>query len=65
MLGLDASSKTTENMVRTGECVVNLPSADGVAAVNRLARTTGSNPMPSRKLTRGYVHRRNKFEIAA
>ena len=43
MLGLDASSKTTENMIRTGECVLNLPSVENVAAVNRLARLTGSN----------------------
>jgi flavin reductase (DIM6/NTAB) family NADH-FMN oxidoreductase RutF len=64
ILGLDASSKTTQNMIRTGECVVNLPSADGVAAVNRLARTTGSNPAPPREVMRGYVHERNKFEIA-
>ncbi len=39
ILGLDASSKTTENIMRTGECVLNLPSIDCVAAVNRLART--------------------------
>ncbi len=44
MLGLASNSKTTENMLRTGECVLNLPSADLVDAVNRLARTTGSNP---------------------
>jgi flavin reductase (DIM6/NTAB) family NADH-FMN oxidoreductase RutF len=41
MLDLDASSKTTENIKRTGECVLNLPSADMVDAV---ARTTGSDP---------------------
>jgi flavin reductase (DIM6/NTAB) family NADH-FMN oxidoreductase RutF len=64
VLGLDASSKTTENLIRTGECVVNLPSVDGVAAVNRLARTTGSNPVSPRKLARGYVHERNKFAVA-
>ena len=29
-------------MNRTGECVLNLPSADMVGAVDRLARTTGS-----------------------
>ncbi|WP_409363844.1 flavin reductase family protein [Bradyrhizobium liaoningense] len=28
MLGLARNSKTTENMIRTGECVLNLPSAD-------------------------------------
>jgi flavin reductase (DIM6/NTAB) family NADH-FMN oxidoreductase RutF len=49
MLGLAAESKTTENMKRTGECVLNLPSVDLVAAVDRLARTTGSNPCPLEK----------------
>jgi flavin reductase (DIM6/NTAB) family NADH-FMN oxidoreductase RutF len=46
MLGLDASSKTTENLIRTGQCVLNLPSAQNVGAVNRLARLTGKNPVP-------------------
>jgi len=47
--GLASNSKTTENMIRTGECVLNLPSADLVDAVNNLARTTGSNPVPAGK----------------
>src|SRR3954464_10543156 len=54
MLGLSAVSKTTENMIRTGECVLNLPSSDLVGAVDRLARTTGSDPVPSGKVQRGY-----------
>lgn len=40
-LGLDASSKTTENLIRGGECVLNLPSPDEVAAVDRLAPPLG------------------------
>jgi flavin reductase (DIM6/NTAB) family NADH-FMN oxidoreductase RutF len=64
MLGLDASSKTTENMLRTGECVLNLPSVENVAAVDRLARLTGSNPVPGPKQSRGYAHEKGKFEIA-
>lgn len=64
MLGLSAFSKTTENMIRTGECVLNLPSTDGAAAVNRLARTTGSNPVPEGKLRKGYRYERDKFGIA-
>jgi len=64
MLGLAAESKTTENMKRTGECVLNLPSVDLVAAVDRLARTTGSNPVPARKIQRGYRFERDKFSIA-
>ena len=64
MLGLDASSKSTQNMIRTGECVLNLPSVECVAAVNRLARLTGSSPVPAGKLSRGYTHEKNKFKIA-
>jgi len=64
MLGLARSSKTTENMIRTGECTLNLPSADLVGAVDRLARTTGSNPVPAGKIRRGYRHERNKFALS-
>lgn len=64
MLGLASNSKSTENMIRTGECVLNLPSAELVDAVNNLARTTGSNPVPAGKIKRGYRHERNKFEIS-
>src|ERR1700738_2877385 len=53
MLGLARNSKTTENMIRTGECVLNLPSADLVDAVNSLARTTGSDPLPRGRIKRG------------
>ena len=63
MLGLASNSKTTENMLRTGECVLNLPSADLVDAVNRLARTTGESPA-GRQIRRGYRHEKNKFEIS-
>jgi flavin reductase (DIM6/NTAB) family NADH-FMN oxidoreductase RutF len=44
--------------------VLNLASADLVDAVNNLARTTGSNPVPPGKIRRGYRHERNKFEIS-
>jgi flavin reductase (DIM6/NTAB) family NADH-FMN oxidoreductase RutF len=64
MLGLASPSKTTDNMKRTGECVLNLPPADIVAAVDRLARTTGSNPVPEGKVRRGYRFEPDKFGIA-
>lgn len=64
ILGLSAVSKTTLNMIRTGECVLNLPSVDNVAAVNRLACLTGSNPVPAGKLARGYAYEKYKFETA-
>lgn len=61
LLGLDASSKTTENLRRTGQCVLNLPSADQVAMVDAIARTTGSDPMPDAKAVRGYETELDKF----
>ncbi|TWV94363.1 flavin reductase family protein [Chitinophaga pinensis] len=64
MLGLSAVSKTTENILRTKECVLNLPSVAQVAAVNRLARTTGSDPIPAGKLQKGYRYEPDKFETA-
>lgn len=64
MLGLAAQSKTPRNMIRTRECVLNLPSVDLVDAVDRLARTTGSDPVPETKLRRGYRHVRDKFICA-
>jgi len=51
-------------MIRAGECVLNLPSAEEVRFVNRLARLTGSNPVPASKEKRGYRYEPHKFETA-
>jgi flavin reductase (DIM6/NTAB) family NADH-FMN oxidoreductase RutF len=64
MLGLAAPSKTTQNLIRTGACVLNLPSVSQAGAVNRLARTTGSNPVPEGKQKKGYRYEKEKFDIA-
>ena len=64
MLGFGARSKTPANIRRTGECVLNLPSMDQVAYVDRLARTTGSNPVPEHKVRMGYRHEADKFAVA-
>ena len=64
MLGLGARSHTPANILRTGECVLNLPSVREVAAVNRLAKTTGSDPVPPHKMAMGYRHVRDKFGVA-
>ncbi|WP_343670989.1 flavin reductase family protein [Chitinophaga sp.] len=61
MIGIAASSKTTENLLRTKECVLNLPSVAQVAQVNKLALTTGSDPVPPGKLMKGYVYEPDKF----
>jgi flavin reductase (DIM6/NTAB) family NADH-FMN oxidoreductase RutF len=61
MLGLAGSSRTTENLRRTGECVLNLPDAGMVEHVDRIAKTTGSDPVPGSKRARGYRHVADKF----
>ncbi|OWT77385.1 MULTISPECIES: flavin reductase family protein [unclassified Achromobacter] len=63
-LGLQSISKTVENMRRNGELVINLPSPAQVEAVDRLARTTGSDPVPQDKVKRGYYHVKDKFAAA-
>lgn len=64
MLGFGARSHTPANILRTGECVLNLPSVHQVSAVDRLARTTGSDPVPEWKAQNGYRHVRDKFALA-
>src|ERR1700733_1548758 len=64
VLGLAAGSRTTQNLQRTGECVLNLPSASLVGNVDRIARTTGSDPVPDGKRRRGYRHVAEKFTEA-
>ncbi|HZQ45848.1 MAG TPA: flavin reductase family protein [Verrucomicrobiae bacterium] len=61
MIGLGSFSKTPENLLREKECVLNLPSVDQVEAVNKLARTTGSNPVPEWKRSAGYQHVKDKL----
>lgn len=56
--------QTSDNLIRTRECVINLPSVDQVAAVDRLAMTTGKNPVPETKVDWGYRYEADKFGIA-
>src|SRR6185436_8620670 len=64
LLGFGARSQTPQNIQRTGECVLNLASVHEVAAVDRLAKTTGSDPVPPHKLAMGYRHEADKFTHA-
>ncbi len=64
LLGFGARSKTPQNLIRTRECVINLPSADLVSNVNRLAKLTGSDPIPEHKQKMGYRFERDKFAVA-
>jgi len=64
MLGLGAKGHTAQNLLREKECVLNLPSDGMVAAVNRMARLTGSDPVPPHKQAMGYRHERDKLGVA-
>ena len=64
IIGISALSKTTENLLRNKEGVLNLPSVEQAQHVNALALTTGSNPIPAGKLKKGYRYEPNKFELA-
>src|SRR5688572_27726535 len=54
MLGLGAGSQTAANLLRDPQCVINLPSVNEVNVVDRLALTTGADPVPLPKQRRGY-----------
>lgn len=64
MLGLGAMGKTSQNLIRTRECVINLPSQDQAGYVDRLAMTTGKNPVPEKKQAWGYRYIPDKFNRA-
>jgi len=64
IIGIGTNTKTAQNLIRTKECVLNLPSVNEVEAVNRLALTTGVYPVPERKREKGYRFEPSKFEIA-
>jgi flavin reductase (DIM6/NTAB) family NADH-FMN oxidoreductase RutF len=64
VLGLASESKTPQNLLRTRQCVLNLPSPSQVEAVNRLALTTGTQEVPKGKQKRGYRYEKAKFETA-
>lgn len=64
MLGLGVRSQTAQNLLRTREGVLNLPSSSMAAEVDRLALTTGTDPVPAGKRERGYFHVADKFARA-
>lgn len=61
VLGLGAQSHGLANMLRHGECVVNLPDHSLWSKVERLAPLTGANPVPEGKNAR---HEQDKFAAA-
>jgi flavin reductase (DIM6/NTAB) family NADH-FMN oxidoreductase RutF len=64
VLGMGTRSQTAANLRSTGKVVINLPSVDQVDVVDRLALTTGRDPVPSSKSDVGYRHVSDKFAHA-
>jgi flavin reductase (DIM6/NTAB) family NADH-FMN oxidoreductase RutF len=64
MLGLGNRGQTTANLLREGECVLNLPSSAMVEAVDRIAMTTGKTVVPEGKAAQGYLYEPEKFSTA-
>jgi flavin reductase (DIM6/NTAB) family NADH-FMN oxidoreductase RutF len=64
MLGMNSGSQTTGNLLRERECTLNLPPADLVAAVDRLALLTGSQALTPHKVEKGYRYEPDKFGAA-
>jgi len=61
MIGIDATSHTTKNLKRNGQCVLNLASGDLAEQVNALALLTGSKEIPLHKKILGYKSVKDKF----
>lgn len=64
VLGMGGRSQTARNLLATGECVINLPAAQMVSAVDALALTTGRDPVPAGKSGVGYRYVSDKLAAA-
>jgi flavin reductase (DIM6/NTAB) family NADH-FMN oxidoreductase RutF len=64
LLGLATSSRTTQNLIRTGEAVLNLAPSFLVEQVDRLALLTGSPELSEHKRATGYRYEPRKFQAA-
>ncbi|QJC51283.1 flavin reductase family protein [Paenibacillus albicereus] len=64
MLGLSSKSQTVMNLLREGECVLNLPSVDLIPAIDSLTLLTGRDPVPDSKAARGYRFEPDKFGVS-
>ncbi|MCX4094990.1 flavin reductase family protein [Nocardia sp. alder85J] len=64
MLGMNTGSQTTRNLLREKECVLNLPAAAHVDAVDRLALLTGTPALSPHRIEMGYRYEPDKFGAA-
>ncbi|MGH8182331.1 MAG: flavin reductase family protein [Rhodanobacteraceae bacterium] len=63
-IGLAGGGQGLDNLLRERECVLNLAGEAMRAGVERLAPTTGRDPVPAFKRTGGYRHVSDKFALA-
>lgn len=63
VLGLSPASQGAENLRREGECTLNFPSSALWDRVEKIAPTTGRNPVPSYKSDMGFQHLEDKFTL--
>lgn len=61
LIGLECGSKTYQNLIKQGECVVNIHAACLFDKVERIATLTGAQPIPEYKKTR-YRYEADKFK---
>lgn len=61
VLGMAAYSQTTINLLRTKQCVLNLPSDSMGSYINTIAKTTGTPAVPPLKQALGYEYCKDKF----
>jgi flavin reductase (DIM6/NTAB) family NADH-FMN oxidoreductase RutF len=64
MAGMGNASRTTQNLRRERECVLNLVPSTLAHAVDALALTTGTERVIPRKARMGYRHVADKFAVA-
>ena len=64
VLGMSGAAHGAANLLREGELVINFPGPDLWGAVEALAPTTGSDPVPEAKQAMGFVFEPDKFGCA-
>ena len=64
VLGMSEGGQGLDNLRRQGECVINLPGPALWQEVERLAPTTGRQPVPEAKRALGYRFVPDKFRCA-
>lgn len=64
VIGLAGGGQGLANLQRERECVLNLADEDHVDAVERMAPTTGRDPVPAWKQQNGYRHEADKFALS-